>query len=203
MILRVNISDTTCGVVLFERVWKWQEEGRSKNIASLVQVFYQFARDVDAGEISRVSFSKPDSLFRSQNSGRRKVGSSNSGISNELQSIDMVCAKDSRVTVAVFQDELNASSKAVAQALLEAFVQQYGEQVDSMKNVLKKASQASSKNESREMRHILEKFAGFSSVVERFSSTSKQVIPPCSTPSPISWVPGVDTPAFNAQIQQP
>ena len=43
----VCITDTATGNILFERVYK--EEQQFTNLSSLIQVFYQFAREVDDG----------------------------------------------------------------------------------------------------------------------------------------------------------
>ncbi len=45
----VCISEVSTGNVLFERVYKWNESSASSNLGSLIQVFYQFAREVDDG----------------------------------------------------------------------------------------------------------------------------------------------------------
>ncbi len=43
------MSDMTSGAILFERLYNWNETSSLGNLGSLIQVFYQFAREVDDG----------------------------------------------------------------------------------------------------------------------------------------------------------
>jgi hypothetical protein len=52
----ICISDVETGIIVFQKVYKWKESSAFFNLGGLIQVFYQFAREVDDGEISCVNF---------------------------------------------------------------------------------------------------------------------------------------------------
>ena len=52
----ICISDSETGIIVFQKVYKWKESSAFYNLGGLIQVFYQFAREVDDGEISCVNF---------------------------------------------------------------------------------------------------------------------------------------------------
>ena len=45
----VCVSDVTTGNILFERIYNWSDGAALSNLGALIQVFYQFAREVDDG----------------------------------------------------------------------------------------------------------------------------------------------------------
>ncbi len=45
----VRITDIASGVVIFERLYKWPDSALASNIGSLIQSFFQFAREIDDG----------------------------------------------------------------------------------------------------------------------------------------------------------
>lgn len=47
----ISISDSPSGQIVFQRVNAWRATSAFSNLGSLVQVFYQFAREVDDGGI--------------------------------------------------------------------------------------------------------------------------------------------------------
>eukprot|EP01006_Ploeotia_vitrea_P010658 TRINITY_DN27648_c0_g1_i1.p1 TRINITY_DN27648_c0_g1~~TRINITY_DN27648_c0_g1_i1.p1 ORF type:complete len:188 (+),score=93.11 TRINITY_DN27648_c0_g1_i1:46-609(+) len=58
---RVNVYDKATGIPLYDRVWKWKDQEEQKSpgtVTGLVQFFYQFAREIDKGEVNRVVFEK-------------------------------------------------------------------------------------------------------------------------------------------------
>lgn len=52
----ICISDAESGIIIFQKVYKWKESSAFFNLGGLIQVFYQFAREVDDGQISCVNF---------------------------------------------------------------------------------------------------------------------------------------------------
>ncbi|KAJ1443739.1 hypothetical protein B484DRAFT_287961 [Ochromonadaceae sp. CCMP2298] len=52
----ICLSDAVTGFIICQRVYKWKESSAFLNLGSLIQVFYQFAREVDDGQISCVNF---------------------------------------------------------------------------------------------------------------------------------------------------
>ena len=52
----ICISDVETGIIVFQKVYKWKESSAFFNLGGLIQVFYQFAREVDDGQISCVNF---------------------------------------------------------------------------------------------------------------------------------------------------
>ncbi len=45
----VRITEKTTGLLLFEKVYKWNDNVAISNLGSLIQSFFQFAREVDGG----------------------------------------------------------------------------------------------------------------------------------------------------------
>lgn len=45
----IRITDIETGVLLFERIYKWHEHANTASLGSLIQSFFQFAREVDDG----------------------------------------------------------------------------------------------------------------------------------------------------------
>jgi len=48
----ICISDAETGIIVFQKVYKWKESSAFYKLGGLIQVFYQFAREVDDGQIS-------------------------------------------------------------------------------------------------------------------------------------------------------
>lgn len=49
LVKNVSISDAVSGQIVFQRVFSWKVTTAFSNLGSLIQVFYQFAREVDDG----------------------------------------------------------------------------------------------------------------------------------------------------------
>lgn len=47
----ITVSNSKTGFVVYERVFKWPENTITANLGSLIQSFYQFAREVDDGSM--------------------------------------------------------------------------------------------------------------------------------------------------------
>lgn len=52
----VRVTDRSTGVLLFEGIYKWADHTNTANLGSLIQSFFQFAREVDGGEVESVFF---------------------------------------------------------------------------------------------------------------------------------------------------
>ena len=91
----ICISDVETGIIVFQKVYKWKESSAFFNLGGLIQVFYQFAREVDDGEISCVNFE----------SGRRVSSRlSQESYHSRNQTMQMKSIKTSDLIVSVFYD---------------------------------------------------------------------------------------------------
>ncbi|RYG99605.1 hypothetical protein EON65_50130 [archaeon] len=55
IIKNISISDVVSGQIIFQRVHSWKSASGFSNLGSLIQVFHQFAREVDDGGILHYS----------------------------------------------------------------------------------------------------------------------------------------------------
>lgn len=91
----ICISDVDTGIIVFQKVYKWKESSAFFNLGGLIQVFYQFAREVDDGEISCVNFE----------SGRRvSTRLSQESYHSRNQTMQMKSIKTNDLIVSVFYD---------------------------------------------------------------------------------------------------
>ncbi|CAN0348592.1 unnamed protein product [Ectocarpus sp. 6 AP-2014] len=102
----LSVIDKETGVCLFQRAWQWrgEQERSSVSIGKLVQSFYQFAREVDQGEISCVNFlvkSRTHRRVSSSQAARRTRGPSARSLPDSMQ---MLCTRNEDIIVAVFFD---------------------------------------------------------------------------------------------------
>ena len=103
-IMRVNILDAETGVSVFEKIWKWKGVEQSEAIEALLKTFYQFAREIDDGEICRVQFATPTSstMSRKHNArGQRRRGKGPSSGARD-DAIGMVCERGPVISVVLF-----------------------------------------------------------------------------------------------------
>lgn len=103
----LTVCDAENGVVLFERVWQWNLGGRPQGVGNLVRSFFQIAKQLDHGMVTRVVFEDPE------------VSS---------QQMQMVCTKNREIVVALFYDEDELLSDS-AHATVYAAMRQYIEQI--------------------------------------------------------------------------
>ena len=91
----ICISDSETGIIVFQKVYKWKESSAFFNLGGLIQVFYQFAREVDDGKISCVNFE----------SGRKVNTRLNQDqLQTRNQTMQMKSIKSEEITVSVFFD---------------------------------------------------------------------------------------------------
>lgn len=123
-VLRVNIQERSSTCPLSDRIWRWKEDMRNpSNCAALVAFFFQFAREVDKGEVARVVFQKteagqaarPSSSWTPYGGGGMGTGSINNKIRGAGRrksavrggrdaSIQMFAVKNEHAFVALFVD---------------------------------------------------------------------------------------------------
>eukprot|EP01036_Dinobryon_divergens_P027101 gene27101-35818_t len=94
-IKNICISDAAVGNVIFQRVYKWKDSSAFSNLGSLIQVFYQFAREVDDGVISSINFESGDKSRRKKNDFLNM---------KDNQTMQMVSVKTKDIIVSVFYD---------------------------------------------------------------------------------------------------
>lgn len=96
LIQNICISDAATGHIIFERVYKWKETAAFSNLGSLIQVFYQFAREVDNGVISSIKFE----------SGGRNTKKKRNDIlqSDDKDTMQMTTIKTKDIIVSIFYD---------------------------------------------------------------------------------------------------
>lgn len=91
----ICISDVETGIIVFQKVYKWKESSAFFNLGGLIQVFYQFAREVDDGQISCVNFE----------SGRKiSTRLSQDQLQTRNQTMQMKSVKSDDIIVSVFFD---------------------------------------------------------------------------------------------------
>lgn len=91
----ICISDVETGIIVFQKVYKWKESSAFFNLGGLIQVFYQFAREVDDGQISCVNFE----------SGRKVTTRLNQDqLQSRNQTMQMKSVKSEDIIVSVFFD---------------------------------------------------------------------------------------------------
>lgn len=91
----ICISDVETGIIVFQKVYKWKESSAFFNLGGLIQVFYQFAREVDDGQISCVNFE----------SGRKITTRLNQDqLHSRNQTMQMKSVKSTDIIVSVFFD---------------------------------------------------------------------------------------------------
>jgi len=74
----LSVCDVDDGSVIFERVWKWLRREDSLSLGNLVRSFFQIARQLDHGVVSRVVF-ETSSMQSSDNENRDAVPATRTG----------------------------------------------------------------------------------------------------------------------------
>mmetsp|Transcript_16629 Transcript_16629/g.25026 ORF Transcript_16629/g.25026 Transcript_16629/m.25026 type:complete len:212 (-) Transcript_16629:252-887(-) len=101
-IKNITISDARTGFVVIERVYRWPEQAVTTNLGSLIQSFYQFAREVDDGEIVSVNFEEHKGTGKPRN--RNSTGSGGRSHQKHVDTMKMVCRRNEKFVVSVFYD---------------------------------------------------------------------------------------------------
>mmetsp|Transcript_19766 Transcript_19766/g.62224 ORF Transcript_19766/g.62224 Transcript_19766/m.62224 type:complete len:173 (-) Transcript_19766:118-636(-) len=104
----LTVCDAENGVVLFERVWQWSE-GNPAGLGNLVRSFFQIAKQLDHGMVSRVVFEQP--------------------IDDDTHEprMQMLCTKNREIVVALFYDEdllYSADEASDVHAAMRQFIEQ-------------------------------------------------------------------------------
>jgi len=94
----LSICDAEDGAVLFEKVWKWLKDRDSSIVGNLVRSFFQIAKQLDHGMVSRVVF-------------EHEVGGSQTEVqfdsatkTSSIQRMQMLCTRNDYVVVSLFFD---------------------------------------------------------------------------------------------------
>jgi len=96
----LSVCDVDDGSVIFERVWKWLRREDSLSLGNLVRSFFQIARQLDHGVVSRVVF-ETSSMQSSDNENRDAVPATRTG---SLERMQMLCTMNEHVMVALFYE---------------------------------------------------------------------------------------------------
>lgn len=86
----LTVCDAENGLVLFERVWQWSEGCDPQGVGNLVRSFFQIAKQLDHGMVTRVVFEKPIDDEEGSPSEPR---------------MQMLCTKNREIVVALFYDD--------------------------------------------------------------------------------------------------
>lgn len=92
----VTVSDALSGQIVFQRVYAWKTASAFSNLGSLIKVFYQFAREVDDGVISKIDFQAQRNTLRRKRDDVLKC--------KRGDTMQMVTVKTEDVIVSVFFD---------------------------------------------------------------------------------------------------
>lgn len=103
----LTVCDAENGVVLFERLWQWNLGDKPQGVGNLVRSFFQIAKQLDHGMVTRVVFEDPE---------------------DSSQQMQMVCTKNREIVVALFYDE-DMFLSDVEHAAVYAAMRQYIEQI--------------------------------------------------------------------------
>eukprot|EP00033_Pygsuia_biforma_P001934 GCRY01002156.1.p1 GENE.GCRY01002156.1~~GCRY01002156.1.p1 ORF type:complete len:114 (-),score=11.68 GCRY01002156.1:968-1309(-) len=107
-ILRVVIGDTKTGTSLLDKVWRWKGEPNREGVSKLMQVFFQFSREMDTGVINQVMFDEPEDVSRARPTGLgtlRRRPPTWSQVQQNRSAVGMMLQRSPRVMVAVFHDQ--------------------------------------------------------------------------------------------------
>lgn len=96
MVKNISISHTASGNIIFQRVYSWKATSAFSNLGSLIQGFYQFAREVDDGNICGIDFESANQSIRKK---RDDVLRSNRG-----DTMNMMTIRSDNVTASIFFD---------------------------------------------------------------------------------------------------
>jgi hypothetical protein len=119
----IRITDTFSGTLLFERIFEWPEHTNTSNLGSLVQSFFQFAREVDGGDVESVYFEEgamgflPSATPRGMGSSEHRAYPSPSS-----DSMKLIKTRNDDVTVVLFHECLGPEPDAAVQEIFAHFL---------------------------------------------------------------------------------
>ncbi|CAM9533198.1 unnamed protein product, partial [Ectocarpus fasciculatus] len=100
----IRITDRHTGTLLFERIYEWPEHANPSNLGSLVQSFFQFAREVDGGEVESIYFEEGAAGFL-PSATPRSIGSSEPrALSLQSDSMKLINARSDEVMAVLFHE---------------------------------------------------------------------------------------------------
>jgi len=172
---RISVLDKNCFCPLFDKVWKWKEEQKSPALcAGLIRFFYQFASDFDDGIVNRVSFEPHSGSGRAKYNPwstrcppRRVNRSNNRGSLADVGSVEMYCAHNDAIIVALFVTPSYPNAEIIAQLLVESFSKQFRQLLESKKSHFLEA--ASNLDTSVQDLSFLAEFSSFEEAVNKLA----------------------------------
>lgn len=102
LIRNIIIIDSISGVMLFEKIYRWDEKASTNSLGSLIQSFHQLAREIDDGDIGSVNFESKSVSSRLQK--RSQFSQARERSEKARESMKMICSKGDDVIVSVFCD---------------------------------------------------------------------------------------------------
>ncbi|CAN0290891.1 unnamed protein product [Pylaiella littoralis] len=171
----LSVCDKETGVCLFQRVWQWRGDQERPSIGKLVQSFYQFAREVDQGEISCVNFlvkSRTHRRVSSSQAARRTRGPSTRSLPDSMQ---MLCTRNDDIIVAVFFDvktcvttssESQGSVREFLNKVKHSFCETFTGRVASLRPTLKGCADGHA-NQDGVLRSVQDEFVAFKDSVDQ------------------------------------
>eukprot|EP00297_Palpitomonas_bilix_P018488 CAMPEP_0113872294 /NCGR_PEP_ID=MMETSP0780_2-20120614/3125_1 /TAXON_ID=652834 /ORGANISM="Palpitomonas bilix" /LENGTH=199 /DNA_ID=CAMNT_0000857793 /DNA_START=338 /DNA_END=937 /DNA_ORIENTATION=- /assembly_acc=CAM_ASM_000599 len=123
-IIRVVVVGRNSGEALFESLRGWMADARTEAVCNLIQVFHQFAREIDDGRIGAIE-------FKSRIASRTKSFRRSSAARDLFlpPKVSLVTAETARILVGVFVSETQAqpSARKLAKWVAEHFTKRYGD----------------------------------------------------------------------------
>lgn len=179
LINNICISDAATGNIIFERVYKWKETAAFSNLGSLIQVFYQFAREVDEGVISSINFES------GSNSSTKKKR--NDILQPDKDTMQMVTLKTKDIIVSVFYDMVGSMVPSSGDSLklnvllhsvktlferkfLTELMENRGKFHDSSVSESQPITNSSFMSNENDSSHTLKSFESFNSIADKLKS---------------------------------
>uniref|UniRef100_A0A7S2AXU9 Uncharacterized protein n=1 Tax=Octactis speculum TaxID=3111310 RepID=A0A7S2AXU9_9STRA len=92
----LSICDSSTGISLYERRWRWHETARPEGVKNLVKALQSFAQGIDDGRISCVNFEQPR---QTDSAATRRRGTNQS-----IERLQMLCHRDESLEVTLFYE---------------------------------------------------------------------------------------------------
>ncbi|CAM9716340.1 unnamed protein product [Discosporangium mesarthrocarpum] len=160
----LNVCDKETGVCLFQQHWQWKESQEPASIGKLVRSFYQFAREVNGGDISCVNFT-----------GQPRPNRRASRRARSTSAMQMVCSQNDDIIVAVFHeiktsvitstDNLPFIRDFVRQ-VKDSFCGKYPGRVTALRPMLRQCADGDANGEA--LLNLQQQFEAFKDSVEHF-----------------------------------
>mmetsp|Transcript_39508 Transcript_39508/g.63985 ORF Transcript_39508/g.63985 Transcript_39508/m.63985 type:complete len:162 (+) Transcript_39508:32-517(+) len=139
VVKRLSILDLGSQGCLHDFVWSWRGSSDGENLSSLVRSFYQFAKEIDDGDVTKVKFaSATDSKPNRHNRSRSRTGPLLSGVrkTQEHEEMYLHCFKGEKVIVAAFlQYSVEGEDGHIIQKFMRSVSEVYDETQPDSKSV--------------------------------------------------------------------